>query len=257
GQLPAGSSSAGLPLVKSSGLSPRCGRSRFTAAEIPDETGQWFGTGVQSPEDNRHKRTRDRDRWSRAIPTGRVQIMSTAVHAPAEAAATELHSGLDQDLRELAGHKRAWAQTPVTDRIRLLEKVKSATYEVAETWAELGAERKGIAGTPLAGEEWTSGPWAMLAALDNYCFTLANIEGNRQIAKLKKRVSRSGQTKVRVFPHSVFDRLLLSGVYADVWMEPGVTPANLSEHTAGAYREPAATRKGKLSLVLGAGNISS
>jgi acyl-CoA reductase-like NAD-dependent aldehyde dehydrogenase len=183
--------------------------------------------------------------------------MSTAVHVPAEAAVTEPQAGLDQALRELTGHKRAWAQTPVAERIRLLEQVKSATYEVAETWAELGAERKGISGTPLAGEEWTSGPWAMLAALDNYCFTLANIEGNRQLAKLKKRVSRSGQMKVRVFPHSVFDRLLLSGVYADVWMEPGVTPANLSEHTASAYREPAATRKGKLSLVLGAGNISS
>src|ERR1700761_8707874 len=183
--------------------------------------------------------------------------MSTVAHVPAEAAVSEPQAGLDQALRELAGRKRAWAQTSVAERIQLLEQVKSVTYAVAETWAELGAERKGIGGTPLAGEEWTSGPWALLAALDNYCFTLVNVEGNRQLSQLKKRVSRSGQTKVRVFPHSVFDRLLLSGVYADVWMEPGVTPANLSEHTAGAYREPAATRKGKLSLVLGAGNISS
>ena len=183
--------------------------------------------------------------------------MSTAAHVPAEAAVFEPQAGLDQALRDLADHKRAWAQTPVAERIRLLGEVKTATHDVAEAWAELGAERKGINATPLAGEEWTSGPWAMLAALDNYCFTLANIDGNRQLTKLKKRVGRSGQTIVRVFPHSIFDRLLLSGVYADVWMEPGVTPANLSEHTASAYREPAATRSGKVSLVLGAGNISS
>src|SRR5271154_1216 len=183
--------------------------------------------------------------------------MSTAAHVSAEAAVFEPQAGLEQALHELAGRKRAWAQTPVAERVRLLGEVKTATHDVAETWAELGAQRKGINGSPLAGEEWTSGPWAMLAALDNYCFTLAYIDGNRQIANLKKRVSRSGQTKERGFPHSIFDRLLLSGVYAEVWMEPGVTPANLSEHTASAYREPEATRSGKVSLVLGAGNISS
>jgi acyl-CoA reductase-like NAD-dependent aldehyde dehydrogenase len=184
--------------------------------------------------------------------------MSTAQAIPAETATTEPQAGLDRALQELANRKRAWAQTTVAERLRLLDEVKTATYAVAETWAELGAERKGIAeGSPLAGEEWTSGPWAMLAGLDNYRFTLANLDGNRHIAKLRERVGPSGQTIVRVFPHSIFDRLLLSGVHADVWMQPGVTPANLAEHTAAAYREPAAKRTGKVSLVLGAGNISS
>ena len=183
--------------------------------------------------------------------------MSSTAAIPA-VAVSEPQPGLDRALAELAARKRGWARASIAERLALLDAVKTATHAVAETWAELGAEKKGIAkGSPLAGEEWTSGPWALLAALDNYRFTLAHLDGNRHIAGLKKRVGRSGQTIVRVFPQSIFDRLLLSGVYADVWMEPGVTPDNLSQHTAGAYREPAAARNGKVSLVLGAGNISS
>lgn len=183
--------------------------------------------------------------------------MSTTATNPTMAA-VQPQAALDRALAELEGRKRAWAQTAIAERLELLDAVKTATYAVAEAWAELGAEKKGIAkGSPLAGEEWTSGPWALLAALDNYRFTLTHLDGNRHIAGLKKRVGRSGQTIVRVFPQSIFDRLLLSGVSAEVWMEPGVTPDNLSDYTAAAYRQPAAARSGKVSLVLGAGNISS
>jgi hypothetical protein len=58
-----------------------------------------------------------------------------------------------------------------------------------------------------------------------------------------------------VFPSSIYDRLLLSGVTAEVWMEPGVTPENLDDHVAAFYRlkDPVA----KLALVLGAGNIAA
>lgn len=183
--------------------------------------------------------------------------MSTVTAGPA-IAISEPQVGLDRALQELAERKRAWAQTSLAERLKFLDEVKTATHAVAQAWAELGAEKKGIAkGSPLAGEESTSGPWALLTGLDNYRFTLAHLEGNKHIAGLKKRIGRSGQTVVRVFPQSIFDRLLLSGVYADVWMEPGVTPANLSQYTASAYREPAGARTGKVSLVLGAGNISS
>ena len=184
--------------------------------------------------------------------------MSSTAAIPAQAVVTEPQAAFDRALAELAGRKRAWAQTPLAERLRLLDEIKTATHKVAADWAELAAEKKGIAkGSPLAGEEWTSGPWALLAALDNYRFTLAHLDGNRHIAGLKKRTGRSGQTIVRVCPQSIFDRMLLSGVYADVWMERGVTPDNLPQHTARAYREPAAARAGKVSLVLGAGNISS
>jgi acyl-CoA reductase-like NAD-dependent aldehyde dehydrogenase len=184
--------------------------------------------------------------------------MSSATAVAAETALPDSQARLDAALRDLAHRRRAWAQTATAERVALLGKVKEATYATAKAWAELGAEKKGLAkGSPLAGEEWTSGPWALLAALDNYRFTLAHLSGAEHIANLKTRVGPSQQTIVRVFPHSLFDRLLLSGVSAEVWMEPGVTPAKLPLTTASAYRDMPAARSGKVSLVLGAGNISA
>ncbi len=62
-----------------------------------------------------------------------------------------------------------------------------------------------------------------------------------------------------VLPHSIWDYLLLSGVKVDVWMEPGVTKDNLAQHTASIYGDPNSLqhKKGKVSLVLGAGNIAA
>ena len=183
--------------------------------------------------------------------------MSSTAAIPA-VAVSEPQAGLDRALAELAARKRGWARASIAERLALLDAVKTATHAVAETWAELGAEKKGIAeASPLAGEEWTSGPWALLAALDNYRFTLAHLDGSRHIAGLKKRVGRSGQTIVRSLPAIDFrpaaaERRLcrcVDGVRGHAGQS--------SQHTAGAYRDPAAARNGKVSLVLGAGNISS
>jgi Aldehyde dehydrogenase family len=68
----------------------------------------------------------------------------------------------------------------------------------------------------------------------------------------------NGQVVARVLPHSIWDHLLLSGVTVDVWMQPGVTPINLAQNTAAIY-DPANPeyKRGKLALVLGAGNVAA
>jgi hypothetical protein len=65
---------------------------------------------------------------------------------------------------------------------------------------------------------------------------------------------RNGQVSVQVFPQTMYDRILFNGYRAEVWMEAGVTPENLRQTQALAYHSthPA----GKVSLVLGAGNLS-
>ena len=64
-----------------------------------------------------------------------------------------------------------------------------------------------------------------------------------------------GQAVVRVFPVEWWEPLLLSGYRLDVWMQPGVTPANLADHTAACIGNP--PRRGRVCAVLGAGNIAS
>ncbi|HEX6837323.1 MAG TPA: aldehyde dehydrogenase family protein, partial [Polyangia bacterium] len=96
-----------------------------------------------------------------------------------------------------------------------------------------------------------------LYGLSQFIHTLDEIErhGRPRIPRSAVRRARNGQVVVDVFPSSFYDRLLLSGVTGEVWMEPDVTPENLDEHVAGFYRT--ANPVGKLALVLGAGNIAS
>jgi aldehyde dehydrogenase (NAD(P)+) len=174
------------------------------------------------------------------------------------AAQPSAHEALARDLATLAAQKQAWATLPVTNKIELLEQVKKATLDVAERWVATALRAKGIPErSPLAGEEWSSGPWALLYGLSQLVRTLGQIarRGRVHVDKSAIRRAASGQVIARVFPSSIYDRLLLSGVTAEVWMDPSVTPENLDDHVASFYRQK--NPVGKLALVLGAGNIAS
>ena len=58
----------------------------------------------------------------------------------------------------------------------------------------------------------------------------------------------------RIFPQTLSDRFFL-GVTADLWMEPGVTVADLPQTQAVVYQDK--HHAGKVALVLGAGNVAS
>ena len=163
---------------------------------------------------------------------------------------------LDGDVETLRAHADAWARLGIAGKIRHLRAMRGRTIEVASQWVDLAARAKGIAGTPLEGEEWLSGPYALLTALDRLTATLGAIA--RDVPAVADRAIRTrpdGQVVVDVFPAQKSDRILLSGVRAEIWMEPGVTRETLRANTAGFYnlREPS----GSVTLVLGAGNIAS
>ncbi|MEM9349281.1 MAG: aldehyde dehydrogenase family protein [Pseudomonadota bacterium] len=161
----------------------------------------------------------------------------------------------DADLETLAAHKDAWVDVGIKERIKLLRAIKRATAAVAEGWVETAARRKLLPeNSPLAGEEWLSGPYGVMSACDALIRTLEGIEGHAFLRDLPKRYLKSGQLAVQTFPSTLWDSLLISGVTAEVWMQPGVTEANLAEHTSTAYAKKG---PGKVALVLGAGNIAS
>ncbi|MEZ5716227.1 MAG: aldehyde dehydrogenase family protein [Paracoccaceae bacterium] len=169
-----------------------------------------------------------------------------------------LYEEYDRALADLAAHKDDWARLPVPDRIRLLAGMKDGIMKVARDWAEESARRKGLApGTPVAGEEWIAGPYACMAGCNGLMATLSQMQGKRFLDELPTRDLITGQLAVQVLPHTIWDRLLLSGISAEVWMQKGVTAANLKQHAALAYDTPEAQRTGKVALVLGAGNVSA
>ena len=165
---------------------------------------------------------------------------------------------LDRAVADLVAAKDRWARTSVADRVTLLGEIREGIMAVAEDWAVTASRRKGIPeGSTLVGEEWISGPYALMSGCDALARTLVGMDGKRFLDSAPVRDLPTGQIAARVFPQSIFDRLLLSGVTADVWMQPGVTRANLAANTASGYDKPAAQRTGKVALVLGAGNIAA
>ena len=96
-----------------------------------------------------------------------------------------------------------------------------------------------------------------MSGADALAATLREMDGKRFLKHVPVRELPTGQIAATVFPQSIFDRLLLSGVSAEVWMQPGITRASLTASTASAYDGPAAQREGKVALVLGAGNIAA
>jgi len=166
-------------------------------------------------------------------------------------------AALETDLATLRAHAQTWARLGVAEKIRHLRAMRGRTVETAKTWVELAAQAKGIAGTALAGEEWLSGPYPLLTALDRLTATLAGIarDGVPPVPARAIRTRPDGQVVVDVFPVDRGDAILLNGVRAEVWMEPGVTRETLIENTASFYRQR--DPEGAVTLVLGAGNIAS
>ncbi len=165
---------------------------------------------------------------------------------------------LDADLAELDACKAAWARTGIGERITILAAIKECLMPVVARWAEAAARRKGLPkGSSLEGEEWISGPYALMAACNLLIETLSHMEDKAFLHGRPVRELANGRIAVGVVPHSIWDHLLLSGVKAEVWMQPGVTLGNLATHAASSYDIPAAKREGRVALVLGAGNIAS
>ena len=185
--------------------------------------------------------------------------MSITAKRPAESASsTDWKAQVDAQVAVLQEHKDAWAALPVERRIAYLDEVRGRVHDSALRWVEAACEAKGLSlDASAAGEEWSSGPWALIYGLNRYLETLRQVEkdGSPSIGSKKVRTRPNGQVIAKVFPETMIDNLLLNGVRGEVWMEPGVTAADLESTMGAAYRRK--PDHGVVSLVLGAGNISS
>ncbi|MEV7610631.1 aldehyde dehydrogenase family protein [Microbacterium sp. NPDC089320] len=186
----------------------------------------------------------------------------TSATTPASSAATaELgeteRARLDAAIDDLHTGTRTWAALTLAQRVTLLRAVRSSVAAAAEDWAQTAAVSKGLdAGHPLRGEEWLSGPYSVLGAVDAYIETLDRLaHGANPLEGITIDRAPGGRTRVHAFPLTGIDRLLLSGYTGEVWLEPGVTPNGARAAAGLAQRTPA--ESGGVGLVLGAGNITS
>ena len=184
--------------------------------------------------------------------------MTTAATATAP---TELddeqRERLDGAIDALEAGSRTWSALDVGQRATLLRAVRTAVASSAEEWAHTAAASKGLNGShPLRGEEWLSGPYSVLGALDAYAETLSRLAAGRNpLEGIRIDRAPGGRARVHAFPLTGLDKVLLSGFSGEVWLEPVTTP-RIARATAGlAQRTPA--EPGGVGLVLGAGNVTS
>jgi hypothetical protein len=166
---------------------------------------------------------------------------------------------LDHAVNDVAGRKEHWLKLPLALKIEYARSILEGTLRVAQGQVEAAAQAKGISmDSPLAGEDWISGPYVTVRVLRLLIRSLEQLRrrGRIVIDPRSIRQRANGQVAVEVFPLDAFDKLFYRGFHAEVWMQPEVTVENLSRNVGAIYGDGAPST-GKVALVLGAGNVAS
>ncbi|MEN4451409.1 aldehyde dehydrogenase family protein [Mycobacterium sp. SM3041] len=163
---------------------------------------------------------------------------------------------VDQALNELAEGEKAWAATPLARRREILDDVQQLAVQHGAEWVEAAIRIKQLnPESPLVGEEWISGPYPLAAGAAALSASLAKLEAGKSPLDGATFGTAAGRTTVNVLPLNVFDKLLLSGFSAEVWLQPGVSRDEALRTAGLAQRDPGKTNG--IGVVLGAGNITS
>jgi acyl-CoA reductase-like NAD-dependent aldehyde dehydrogenase len=184
--------------------------------------------------------------------SGAPQFPGIAGTVPASSQAA-----MDEAVRQLVTRKDAWVAVPVSERIAIVDRLINDFAALAPRWIAACCRAKGIAlNSPGAADEWDAGAWTLMHHLRQMHRALTDIarEGRPRIpGPVKTRPD--GQVVAGVFPQTSYDKILFSGLAAEVWMEPGVTAEELPATQAVSYSDK--QHPGQVALVLGAGNVSS
>lgn len=162
---------------------------------------------------------------------------------------------IDEALASLQRGKQAWAALELGARREILDEIIADMRGVAERWIASSVEAKGLRPRSYGeGEEWIylAVVFRLLRLLRS---SLAEIqtEGRPRLPRLGTRPD--GQVVTTVFPLALWERLFFAGVEAEVWLEPGVSTEQANAAQAAFYRR--GSRQGRVTLVLGAGNVSA
>ena len=164
---------------------------------------------------------------------------------------------MDAALTDLEAGAARWAALDLPGRRELLASLLCTVAAQSADWVAVAARYKGLpADSPLVGEEWLSGPYAVLTAVRALTDTLQALEvGRNPVDGFPIGAAPGGRLSIQVLPHNVFDRLLLNGFSAQVWTRPRVTAEQVRDDAGLGQRGPASAAG--VGVVLGAGNISS
>ncbi|MEI8050854.1 MAG: aldehyde dehydrogenase family protein [Actinomycetes bacterium] len=164
---------------------------------------------------------------------------------------------LDAVVAGLAAHVDVWSATSAAARVALLDQVIADTMKVAPDWHDDSCRAKGL--DPKGGdggEEMFGGIGTFVRMARTLRNSIADIAASgRPEFPGPVRESDDGRLIVQVFPTDIFDKMLFAKTTGEIWIEPGITRAELEAAQAPAYDDPESFKG--VSLVLGAGNVAS
>jgi len=172
-----------------------------------------------------------------------------------EAPRAESKSRLDSEIEKLRLGAVTFAKLSLDERIALAGAMQRGYLKIAEQSVAVACKAKGIEpGTPLEGEEWTTGPWGIVRHLRLIREQLSALRecGNTRLGKIGKTIE--GNLAVSVFPANGIDGMLYKDVTVDVRMQKDVTTEQLEKNRASFHKNP--EHNGRVVLVLGAGNMA-
>lgn len=157
---------------------------------------------------------------------------------------------IDALVQGLAQKKDAWLKVSVKERMALLEQIVAGVVAEAPAWAKSLSLMKGIdPASSLHGEDYLAGP---VTTVRNVRMLIDALAQNGAPKPVDLRQRKDGQWVAQVMPANLGEKLIYTGWKSEVWIEPGKAPTQ-----GHIYREHAADAKGKVALVLAAGNVSS
>jgi acyl-CoA reductase-like NAD-dependent aldehyde dehydrogenase len=167
-------------------------------------------------------------------------------------------TALDKALDELHASAPSWVALPLVNRVTLLEALPRKILDFGPQMVAAADGAKGIASTSSwVAEDWLTGVWAFIQGVNSHTLVLKRVLAGQEPIKADAVHTRpDGQAVVDVFPVTAYDRLLLNGYKAQVWIEPGVSAEQTRQDAAGMYRGAGYGYPG-VALVLGAGNVGT
>jgi aldehyde dehydrogenase (NAD(P)+) len=180
-----------------------------------------------------------------------------APSAGAGSASATPDAELDRAVARVAEQKQTFARLPPAEKALLLKSTLPLFAEVAREWVKAACTAKGLpADRPLAGEEWYGGP---VVTMRNARLLVRSLEqvaaSGRPSLGMGVRERFGGRLAVDVFPAGGFDPALYRGLSCVALLEKGTDERTARDHQASFYQR--ARPEGRVSLVLGAGNVAA
>lgn len=175
--------------------------------------------------------------------------------ASAASAIPSRDSELDKAIELLGNRAQELARMPAAAKAGLLRECIPRLLAMGPEWVAAGTRAKGLPATDT-GEEWLAGvtPTIRMARLMADSLEAIAANGRPPLGR-RSRYRDDGRLEIDLFPTSGLDRVLFAGLSGSVLMNPGVDRPAAVRAQARFHQERDPT--GGVSLVLGAGNVSS